>query len=211
MLNIKSNFMKLALPFLILFTSIFTNTNAQMIVKNKKATYRYVDCYIERENAETFNYADENIKFTINVDIGWLWNISIENKTKKDMTIFWRKCLFVVNNESAGIIYISPKWDYFYQPPHEEIIASKSTINTNFVNSKFGRNRVIDPQIIKETGEDYYIRLVFPIEVNGELKKYEFKYRIYLVNAEKQQKYKEKRLKKIKKQLEKVIKENSSH
>ena len=44
--------------------------------------------------------------------------------------------------------------------------------------------------------------------MNGELKKYDFKYRIYLANAEKQQKYKEKRQKKIMKELEKVIKQH---
>ena len=38
--------------------------------------------------------------------------------------------------------------------------------------------------------------------------KYDFKYRIYLANAEKQQKYKEKRQKKIMKELEKVIKQH---
>ena len=127
------------------------------------------------------------------------------------MTIFWRKCLFTINNECAGIAFITQKQDFIYTPPYEESIAPNSIINAEFVNNKFGRTAIITPRIIKKTGEDYYIRLVFPIEVNGELKKYEFKYRIYLVNAEKQQKYKEKRLKKIKKQLEKVIKENSSH
>ena len=70
------------------------------------------------------------------------------------------------------------------------------------------RAYIIDPKIIKKTGEDYYIRLIIPIEVNGELKKYDFKYRIYLANAEKQQKYKEKRQKKIMKTIKKIMKKH---
>lgn len=41
------------------------------------------------------------------------------------------------------------------------------------------------------------------IEADDELKKYDFKYRIYLANAEKQQKYKEKGKRKSRKNLKK--------
>ena len=202
--------MKLLFPFLALFTLTLINANAQ-IAKNKKATYMYADCYLERINAEIFDYEDENIKFKIIPDNYSVWTISIENKTKHNMVIYWRDCSFVINKLSGNILFVSKKnLSLEYHPQNQEIIAPESIFDeTYFTHNKL--TNVIDSRIIKKTGEDYYIRLIFPIEVNGKLKKYEFKYRVYLINAKKQQKYKEKRLKKIKKQLEKVIKENSSH
>ena len=201
--------MKLLLPFLALFTLILINANAQT-VKNKKATYEGTFCYIERENAELFNYEDNDIKFTIRPD-SWSWNIQIENKTNQNMTILWDEALFVVNQQSAGFMSYSNHFNLLSYLISEEVIAQHSYIKKECTNTTLRGGFIVDNRIIKKTGEDYYIRLVFPIEVNGKLKKYEFKYRVYLINAKKQQKYKEKRLKKIKKQLEKVIKENSSH
>ena len=124
------------------------------------------------------------------------------------MIIYWRDCSFVINKISGSILFVSSKdISLEYYPPYEEKIAPESIFGEmRFTHNKL--TKIINPKIIKITGEDYYIRLIIPIEVNGELKKYDFKYRIYLANAEKQQKYKEKRQKKIKKELEKVIKQH---
>lgn len=205
--KIKGHSMKSLFIFLILFSVTSLTTEAQL-VKNKKATYRETDCYIERINAETFNYEDQDIKFKIISSTYSIWRISIENKTKNDMIIYWRDCSFVINKISGSILFVSSKdISLEYYPPYEEKIAPESIFGEmRFTHNKL--TKIINPKIIKITGEDYYIRLIIPIEVNGELKKYDFKYRIYLANAEKQQKYKEKRQKKIKKELEKVIKQH---
>ena len=171
--------MKSILLFLVLFT--FTQINGQT-TKNKKNIYESTECYVERINAENFNYEDEEIKFNIESE-SWWWNIKIENKTHQEMTILWDKALFVVNEQSAGFMYY-----------------------LNLLRGRF----ILDNRIIKKTGEDYYIRLIIPIEVNGEVKKYDFKYRVSLINAKKQQKYKEKRQKKIMKTITKIIKKRQT-
>ena len=201
--------MKSLFIFLILFSVTSLTTEAQL-VKNKKATYRETDCYIERINAETFNYEDKDIKFKIISSTYSIWRISIENKTKNDMIIYWRDCSFVINKISGSILFVSSKdISLKFYPPYEEKIAPESIFGeTYFAHNK--REYIVDPKIIKKTGEDYYIRLIIPIEVNGELKKYDFKYRIYLANAEKQQKYKEKRQKKIMKTITKIIKKRQT-
>ena len=201
--------MKSFFIFLILFSVTSLTTEAQL-VNNKKATYRETDCYIERINAETFNHEDQDIKFKIISSTYSKWTISIENKTKNDMIVYWRDCSFVVNKISGSILFVSSKdFSLEYYPPYEEKIAPESIFSETY----FAHNKVtslINPKIIKITGEDYYIRLIIPIEVNGELKKYDFKYRIYLANAEKQQKYKEKRQKKIMKTITKIIKKRQT-
>ena len=201
--------MKSFFIFLILFSVTSLTTEAQL-VNNKKATYSETDCYIERINAETFNHEDQDIKFKIISSTYSKWTISIENKTKNDMIVYWRDCSFVVNKISGSILFVSSKdFSLEYYPPYEEKIAPESILGeTYFTHNK--REYIIDPKIIKKTGEDYYIRLIIPIEVNGELKKYDFKYRIYLANAEKQQKYKEKRQKKIMKTITKIIKKRQT-
>ena len=201
--------MKSLFIFLILFSVTSLTTEAQL-VKNKKATYRETDCYIERINAETFNYEDKDIKFKIISSTYSIWRISIENKTKNDMIIYWRDCSFVINKISGSILFVSSKdISLKYYPPYEEKIAPESIFDeTRFAHNKL--TSIINTEIIKKTGEDYYIRLIIPIEVNGELKKYDFKYRIYLANAEKQQKYKEKRQKKIMKTITKIIKKRQT-
>ena len=200
--------MKSLFIFLILF-SITSLTSEAQLAKNK-AVYKYMElgCRIEREEADDFDYEDKDIKFKIIPDHYSSWTISIENKTKHDMIVYWRDCSFVINKISGSILFVSSKdISLEYHPPYEEKIAPESIFGeTYFAHNKL--TKIIDPKIIKKTGEDYYIRLIIPIEVNGELKKYDFKYRIYLANAEKQQKYKEKKQKKIKKELEKVIKQH---
>ena len=200
--------MKSFFIFLILFSVTSLKSEAQL-AKNK-AVYKHIvwDCYIEREEAGDFNYEDKDIKFEIIPCNYSIWRISIENKTKNEMTVYWRNCSFVINKISVSILFVSSKdISLKYYPPYEEKIAPESIFDeTRFAHNKL--TSIINTEIIKKTGEDYYIRLIIPIEVNGELKKYDFKYRIYLANAEKQQKYKEKRQKKIKKELEKVIKQH---
>ena len=200
--------MKLFFIFLILFPVTSLTSEAQL-AKNK-AVYKYMElgCRIEREEANDFDYEDKDIKLEIIPYTYFIWTISIENKTKNDMIVYWRDCSFVINKISGSILFVSSKdISLKYYPPYEEKIAPESIFGeTYFAHNK--REYIVDPKIIKKTGEDYYIRLIIPIEVNGELKKYDFKYRIYLANAEKQQKYKEKRQKKIKKELEKVIKQH---
>ncbi|WP_320914361.1 hypothetical protein [Butyricimonas paravirosa] len=195
--------MKSILLFLVLFT--FTQINGQT-TKDKKNIYESTECYVERINAENFNYEDEEIKFNIESE-SWWWNIKIENKTHQEMTILWDKALFVVNEQSAGFMYYL-NLDYISFLSSEEIIAPHSYIEKECTNTILRGRFILDNRIIKKTGEDYYIRLIIPIEVNGEVKKYDFKYRVSLINAKKQQKYKEKRQKKIKKELEKVIKQH---
>ena len=200
--------MKSFFIFLVLFSVTSLKSEAQL-AKNK-AVYKHIvwDCYIEREEAGDFNYEDKDIKFEIIPCNYSIWRISIENKTKNEMTVYWRNCSFVINKISGSILFVSSKdISLKYYPPYEEKIAPESIFDeTRFAHNKL--TSIINTEIIKKTGEDYYIRLIIPIEVNGELKKYDFKYRIYLANAEKQQKYKEKRQKKIKKELEKVIKQH---
>lgn len=202
--------MKSFFIFLILFSVTSLKSEAQL-AKNK-AVYKYIvrDCYIEREEADDLDYEDKDIKFEIIPDHYSIWTISIENKTKNDMIVYWRDCSFVVNKISGSILFVSSKdFSLEYYPPYEEKIAPESILGeTYFTHNK--REYIIDPKIIKKTGEDYYIRLIIPIEVNGELKKYDFKYRIYLANAEKQQKYKEKRQKKIMKTITKIIKKRQT-
>ena len=197
--------MKSLFIFLILF-SITSLTSEAQLAKNK-AVYKYMElgCRIEREEADDFDYEDKDIKFKIIPDHYSSWTISIENKTKHDMIVYWRDCSFVINKISGSILFVSSKdISLEYHPPYEEKIAPESIFGeTYFAHNKL--TKIIDPKIIKITGEDYYIRLIIPIEVNGELKKYDFKYRIYLANAEKQQKYKEKRQKKFKKEMKKKI------
>lgn len=200
--------MKSFFIFLILFSVTSLKSEAQL-AKNK-AVYKHIvwDCYIEREEADDFDYEDKDIKFEIIPCNYSIWRISIKNKTKNEMTVYWRDCSFVINKISGSILFVSSKdISLKYYPPYEEKIAPESIFDeTRFAHNKL--TSIINTEIIKKTGEDYYIRLIIPIEVNGELKKYDFKYRIYLANAEKQQKYKEKRQKKIKKELEKVIKQH---
>lgn len=200
--------MKSFFIFLILFSVTSLKSEAQL-AKNK-AVYKHIvwDCYIEREEADDFDYEDKDIKFEIIPCNYSIWRISIKNKTKNEMTVYWRNCSFVINKISGSILFVSSKdISLKYYPPYEEKIAPESIFDeTRFAHNKL--TSIINTEIIKKTGEDYYIRLIIPIEVNGELKKYDFKYRIYLANAEKQQKYKEKRQKKIKKELEKVIKQH---
>ena len=200
--------MKSFFIFLILFSVTSLKSEAQL-AKNK-AVYKYMElgCRIEREEANDFDYEDKDIKLEIIPYTYFIWTISIENKTKNDMIVYWRDCSFVINKISGSILFVSSKdISLKFYPPYEEKIAPESIFGeTYFAHNK--REYIVDPKIIKKTGEDYYIRLIIPIEVNGELKKYDFKYRIYLANAEKQQKYKEKRQKKIKKELEKVIKQH---
>ena len=202
--------MKSFFIFLILFSVTSLKSEAQL-AKNK-AVYKHIvwDCYIEREEAGDFNYEDKDIKFEIIPCNYSIWRISIENKTKNEMTVYWRNCSFVINKISGSILFVSSKdISLKYYPPYEEKIAPESIFDeTRFAHNKL--TSIINTEIIKKTGEDYYIRLIIPIEVNGELKKYDFKYRIYLANAEKQQKYKEKRQKKIMKTITKIIKKRQT-
>ena len=199
--------MKSFFIFLILFSVTSLKSEAQL-AKNK-AVYKYIvrDCYIEREEADDLDYEDKDIKFEIIPDHYSIWTISIENKTK---IVYWRDCSFVACKISGSILFVNKKdLSLKYYPPYKEKIAPESILGeTYFTHNK--REYIIDPKIIKKTGEDYYIRLIIPIEVNGELKKYDFKYRIYLANAEKQQKYKEKRQKKIMKTITKIIKKRQT-
>ena len=199
--------MKSFFIFLILFSVTSLKSEAQL-AKNK-AVYKYIvrDCYIEREEADDLDYEDKDIKFEIIPDHYSIWTISIENKTKN---VYWRDCSFVACKISGSILFVNKKdLSLKYYPPYKEKIAPESILGeTYFTHNK--REYIIDPKIIKKTGEDYYIRLIIPIEVNGELKKYDFKYRIYLANAEKQQKYKEKRQKKIMKTITKIIKKRQT-
>ena len=202
--------MKSFFIFLILFSVTSLKSEAQL-AKNK-AVYKHIvwDCYIEREEADDFDYEDKDIKFEIIPCNYSIWRISIKNKTKNEMTVYWRDCSFVINKISGSILFVSSKdISLKYYPPYEEKIAPESIFDeTRFAHNKL--TSIINTEIIKKTGEDYYIRLIIPIEVNGELKKYDFKYRIYLANAEKQQKYKEKRQKKIKKTITKIIKKHQT-
>ena len=202
--------MKSFFIFLILFSVTSLKSEAQL-AKNK-AVYKYIvrDCYIEREEADDLDYEDKDIKFEIIPDHYSIWTISIENKTKNDMIVYWRDCSFVACKISGSILFVNKKdLSLKYYPPYKEKIAPESIFSETY----FAHNKVtslINSKIIKITGEDYYIRLIIPIEVNGELKKYDFKYRIYLANAEKQQKYKEKRQKKIMKTITKIIKKRQT-
>ena len=199
--------MKSILLFLVFFIFTFTRSEAQP-VKDQKAIYMTYGCCIKRENAENFNYEDNNIKFNIRPELTWC-EIKIENKTHQEMTILWDKALFVVNEQSASFMYYL-NLDCISFLSSEEIIAPHSYIEKECTNTTLRGRFILDNRIIKKTGEDYYIRLIIPIEVNGELKKYDFKYRIYLANAEKQQKYKEKRQKKIMKTITKIIKKRQT-
>lgn len=120
--------MKSFFIFLILFSVTSLTTEAQL-VNNKKATYRETDCYIERINAETFNHEDQDIKFKIISSTYSKWTISIENKTKNDMIVYWRDCSFVVNKISGNILFVTSKdFSIEYYPPYEEKIASRINI-----------------------------------------------------------------------------------
>ena len=188
--------MKTTLIFTILFTCIISSGNAQ-ILKDKKNTYKELNCYIERIDADSFNYEDKFIKFTLLPISCWIWKIRIENQTKQNMTIIWNEALFIVNQQSAGFLFYSRNLDYFTTPDYEETLASNSYIEYNCANTILKGRFIYDSGKIKKTGLDTHIRLVFPIKINGEIKIYDFKYKVYLINQEKQKKALEKRMKKM--------------
>ena len=70
--------------FILIFSLFIISNGKTQIVKDKKATYKYAGTYyIERMNAETFNYSDNDIEFTIIPNFTG-WPIIIENKTKHE-------------------------------------------------------------------------------------------------------------------------------
>ena len=82
-----------------------------------------------------------------------------------------------------------------------ETIAPESMMKEKYINPS-EVTFIIDNRILKKSGTDYFIILTIPIEVNGELKNYEFKYRVSFVKEKKKKRHALKRLKKIKKILE---------
>lgn len=174
--------MRPALFIMIVCSIIFNQTNAQ----TKKAIYRDIDLYVERENAGTFDYEDQDIKFVTKPSFT-NWSIIIENKTKQNMKIYWQKGTFVVNKISGSILFYSYKTFNEYLPPYIETIAPESQTPKNYITHS-NITFILDNRIIKKSGTDYYIVLTIPIEVNGELKNYTFKYKVYFIKEKKQKK-----------------------
>lgn len=189
--------------FILMFSLFIISNGKTQILKDKKNTYRAIGCYIERMNADNFNYEDNDIKFTIIPNYSWSWIIRIENKTKQNMTIIWDKALFIINQQSAGFLFYTQKSGYLSYPAYDETIAPISYIEKECSTTLLRGGFMYDTRKIKRTGLDSHIRLVFPIKVNGELKTYEFKYRIYLINQKKQKKALEKTMKKMFKEAQK--------
>ena len=111
--------MKSFFIFLILFSVTSLKSEAQL-AKNK-AVYKYIvrDCYIEREEADDLDYEDKDIKFEIIPDHYSIWTISIENKTKNDMIVYWRDCSFVACKISGSILFVNKKdLSLKYYPPY---------------------------------------------------------------------------------------------
>ena len=187
--------MKTTLIFTILFTCIISSGNAQ-ILKDKKNTYKELNCYIERIDAENFNYEDKDIKFFIRPSFQW-WTIRIENKTEKDMIILWDKAILVFDRQSGSFMIVTDNFKYIPILFSDENIAPYSYVEKDYTSSTLRGKFIIDDRRIKKTGLDYYIELILPIEVNGEIKTYNFKYKVSLVNQKKQKKALEKRMKKI--------------
>ena len=139
--------MRSALFILIFSLFIISNGKAQ-IAKDKKATYRYSEFYIERENAETFDYKDNDIEFTIEIS-SRNWLITIENKTKQNMNIYWGKGTFVINKISSSILFATTRTLEPYAPPYIEKIAPESMTREKYINPS-ELTYIIDDQILKK-------------------------------------------------------------
>ena len=133
----------------------------------------FAHCLIERLDAETFNYEDENIRFNIVPD-NLYFTMRIYNKSNQEMICRWERALFVINDISYNIIYIDD-----YAERHAAIFAPRYIAPQSFYDYRIKApiTFIYRRKDVKKYGPTI-VRLLIPIVVNGKEIMYDFKYRV---------------------------------